>query len=105
MLEVSLRGDEPFRQLVAGRSVRGTDLPRDAQMLPFERQGAGVAVGQRMLHAFEEPLRGGTRVTTVDENLDSVEEVREIFHRRIIGGPYARLHGPNGLSARPVGPG
>ncbi len=58
-----------------------------------------------MLHTFEEALRGAG-VTTVDEDLDSVEEVREIFHRRrIIGGTHAALHGPNGLSAGPAGPG
>ncbi len=58
-----------------------------------------------MLHPFEEALRGA-RVTTVDEDLDTVEEVREIFHRRrIIGGSHARLHGPNGLSEGPLGPG
>ncbi len=86
-------------------AARGrADFPDDPQVFTLERECAGVAVGQRMLHPFEEALRGA-RVTTVDEDLDSVEEVREIFHRRrIIGGSHAALHGPNGLSTGLVGP-
>ena len=57
-----------------------------------------------MLHAFEEPLRG-TVFTSVDERLDPVEEVGEIFHScRIIGGSGAGLHGPTGLSSSSAGP-
>ena len=40
------------------------------QVLRLERQRTRIAVGQRMLHAFEEPLRG-TVVTSVDERLRS----------------------------------
>ena len=66
-------------QVVGRRAVR-LQLTLKPQPLTLEDERLCVSVGQRMLHLFEEPLRGVVG-RAVGERLDAEEQRWKIAHR------------------------
>ena len=77
--QLLLVGGEASAQVVRVRAV-GLELTLEPQPLSLEDERLGVSVGQRMLHPFEEPLRGVVGMT-VGERLDAEEQGWKIAHR------------------------
>ena len=77
--ELLLVDREAPAQVVWVRSV-GLELTLEPQPLALEDERLCVSVGQRMLHLFEEPLRGVVGMA-VGERLDAEEQGWKIAHR------------------------
>ena len=65
---------------VVGLGAVRLQLALKPQPLTFEDERLCVSVGQRMLHLFEEPLRGVVGMA-VGERLDAEEQGWKIAHR------------------------